>query len=230
MPTAMAAPDAATGRFRRLSSTNGYGAQVHDPIGRTAGLPIDPSVQARRTTLNLPERLPLADWKRIGEQISLISNASSWWLGDWLVYGQEKYPDRYRIAISEVALDYQTLRNYAWVARKFPLSRRRDTLSFAHHLEVASLPEADQDIWLERAVRFKWSKAELRRQLKARGEGSRRTSAEEADELNVSVNVCAEQRQRWQEAADAARCSLAEWLIQVADAAAAVVAPLAEAS
>jgi len=115
-----------------------------------------------------PERLSLADWKRIGEQIFLISNSSSWWLGDWLVYGQDKFPDRYRIAISEAKLDYQTLRNHAWVARKFPLSRRRDTLSFQHHLEVAALPEADQDIWLERAACFKWSKAEAQETAQGR--------------------------------------------------------------
>src|SRR5207302_11188820 len=112
-------------------------------------------------------------------------------------------------------------------ARKFPLSHRRDTLSFAHHLEVASLPEADQDIWLERAVRFKWSKAELRRQLRARS-GRSRAVPDGDDATALSVSICPEQRRRWQEAADAARCTLAEWVVQVADAAAAMVAaPLA---
>jgi hypothetical protein len=164
----------------------------------------------------LPERLAYADWRRIGTQISLISNASSWWLGDWLIYGQERYPDRYRIAVSETSLDYGTLRNYAWVARKFPMSRRRDSLSFQHHVEVASLAEADQDIWLERAVRFKWSKAELRKRLRAGAEPQIRT----ANPAPLSFSIGSEQRQRWQEAADAAQCTLAEWVIQVADAAA----------
>ena len=41
-------------------------------------------------------------------------------------------------------LDYQTLRNYAWVARRFAMSRRRDTLSFGHHAEVPALPEPEQ--------------------------------------------------------------------------------------
>jgi hypothetical protein len=192
---------------------------MHDSCNGQPGLLADPSVQARRTTLHLPERLPVTEWKRIGEQICLISNASSWWLGDWLVYGQDKYPDRYRIAISEASLDYQTLRNYAWVARKFPVSRRRDTLSFQHHLEVAALQTADQDIWLERAARFKWSKAELRRQIRTGRDGS---PIPAGDTTALSVSIGSEQKQRWQEAADAARCSLAEWVIQVADAAAAL--------
>jgi hypothetical protein len=215
MPNALAAADTATAPPRQANGS-GITTAVHDPAARQSGLPIDPSVQARRTTLRLPERLAYADWRRIGTQISLISNASSWWLGDWLIYGQERYPDRYRIAVSETSLDYGTLRNYAWVARKFPMSRRRDTLSFQHHVEVASLAEADQDIWLERAARFKWSKAELRKRLRAGAE----PQVSSGNPAALSFNIGSEQRRRWQEAADAAQCTLAEWVIQVADAAA----------
>lgn len=224
MPNALAAAETATAPSPRLTNGNGITTALHDPAARQSGLPIDSSVQARRTTLRLPERLAYADWRRIGTQISLISNASSWWLGDWLIYGQERYPDRYRIAVSETSLDYGTLRNYAWVARKFPMSRRRDTLSFQHHVEVASLSEADQDIWLERAVRFKWSKAELRKRLRA---GAEPQIASSTTTTALSVSIGSEQRRRWQVAADAAQCTLAEWLIQVADAAAVSAADVA---
>jgi hypothetical protein len=63
----------------------------------------------------------------------------------WLIHGENAYSGRYRDAIEQTSLDYQTLRNYAWVARSLPLSRRRDTLSFAHHAEVARPPECEQD-------------------------------------------------------------------------------------
>lgn len=36
------------------------------------------------------------------------------------MYGQAAYTGRYRDAIEQASLDYQTLRNYAWVARRFP--------------------------------------------------------------------------------------------------------------
>src|SRR5437868_4722412 len=36
----------------------------------------------RRNGLRLPERMPLTTWRRIGDQIALIGNASAWWLGD----------------------------------------------------------------------------------------------------------------------------------------------------
>jgi len=96
-------------------------------------------------------------------------------LGDWLVFGQATYGGRYREAVERTGLDYQTLRNYAWVARRFELSRRRDTLSFGHHAEVAALPGPEQDFWLRKAEEFGWStmrlRAEVRSSLDERGLG-----------------------------------------------------------
>jgi hypothetical protein len=97
----------------------------------------------------------------------MISDASAWWLGDWLVYGENRFPDRYKSAIEETILSYKTLRNYAWVARRFSASRRRDTLSLHHHAEVAALPLADQESWLDRTEQNRWSVIELRRSLQS---------------------------------------------------------------
>src|SRR5262245_51189864 len=69
-------------------------------------LSLDTAAMTTRTHLRLPGTLELADWRRIGEQIFLISDSSTWWLGDWLVFGEENYPGRYRRAISETGLDY----------------------------------------------------------------------------------------------------------------------------
>jgi hypothetical protein len=122
----------------------------------------------RRTGLELPNNLTLAGWSMIGRQIGLIVDSSTWWLGDWLVFGQDKYPGRYRRAIAATGLDYQTLKNYAWVCRKIPRSRRRDAISFQHHAAVCGLPAAEQDLWLERAERSGWSSHRLRRELRGR--------------------------------------------------------------
>ena len=89
--------------------------------------------------LQLPQRLPFQRWLDIGRQLSAVCTSAAWCLGDWLVFGEKAYAGRYREAIEQTGLDYQTLRNYAWVARKFIMSRRRDTISFGHHAEVAAL-------------------------------------------------------------------------------------------
>src|SRR5256885_1853360 len=42
----------------------------------------------KRVALFLPEDLPLEEWRRIGDNIAVLADSSTWWLGDWLVYGQ----------------------------------------------------------------------------------------------------------------------------------------------
>ncbi len=53
------------------------------------------------------------------------------------MFGERRFGTRYRSAIEATDLDYQTLRNYAWVARNVDAGRRREELSFQHHAEVA---------------------------------------------------------------------------------------------
>ena len=119
------------------------------------------------TGLQLPRQLPFERWLGIGQQLSAVCTSAAWCLGDWLVFGEQAYAGRYRQAIERTSLDYQTLRNYAWVARRFAMSRRRDTLSFGHHAEVAALPEPEQDFWLRKAEEHRWPVKKLRRQVRA---------------------------------------------------------------
>jgi len=178
------------------------------------GLRLDRIARTKRTALLLPVDLPLDIWKRIGEQISVISDASAWWIGDWLLFGKDKYPDRYKRAIEETSLDYQTLRNYAWVASRFGMSRRRDKLSFQHHVEVTALPVEQQDLWLDRAERSGWSRNELRSRIRNRH--CKGTAALARLQLSISEEC----RQTWQDAASKARVDLIEWISKTLDRAA----------
>ncbi|RKT54708.1 hypothetical protein C8E97_3356 [Saccharothrix australiensis] len=173
-------------------------------------------VLTKRTSLALPARIPLEDWRGIGQHISAIAESSAWWLGDWLIYGQEEYPDRYRRAIEETGLDYQTLRNYAWVARRFPPARRRAALSFQHHAELASLTAGEQDEWLDRAEEFRWSRNELRNRVRVG-----RRAVKPAEDARLRVDIIPDQRQRWQDAAATAEQDLLTWIVSVLDEAAA---------
>lgn len=172
----------------------------------------------RRTSLSLPEGVPMEAWKRLGRNIFVISEASAWWLGDWLVYGQRNYPDRYKKAIEETSLDYQTLRNYAWVARKFPPARRRENLSFQHHAEVAGVPEPQQERWLAEAEAGGWSRNELRARLRAAalGEGGRGDPV-----VYVRLKAHNERKEQWQQAADSSGMALMDWIAAILDDAAA---------
>jgi hypothetical protein len=165
--------------------------------------------------LRLEDDLTFENWLGIGRRLSRITNASPWWLGDWLIYGRRAYGERYKAALDVTDLDYQTLRNYAWVARKFPVSRRRDRLSFQHHAEVASLAEPEQDLWLKRADGAQWSKTELRRRIAA----ERGRARNQAAPVTLRFEVAPERALRWQAAAAEAGVELTEWIANAADAA-----------
>jgi hypothetical protein len=175
-------------------------------------LSIDGKAITKRTALAIPDGMPITAWRNLGRQIFVITDSSAWWLGDWLIYGQAHYPDRYKHAIAETNLDYQTLRNYAWVARRFPPHRRLEKLSFQHHAEVASLPEADQEQWLRQAEQHNWSRNELRRQINhhRRGLVARET-------IHIQMNVVGDQKDRWQQAAEQAEQDLIAWIVTILD-------------
>lgn len=124
--------------------------------------------KVQKSGVIFPRDLSQQSWERIGASLRELTNSTAWWLADWLIFGETTYGlRRYREAIERTGLDYQTLRNYAWVARRFEHHRRRDSLSFAHHAEVTRLSPPEQDYWLRKAEQEKWSRNELRREVRA---------------------------------------------------------------
>jgi hypothetical protein len=173
------------------------------------------AVRASVTSMQFDPLLPFESWQALGAKIGRHCNASAWWLGDWLAFGQNKYGRRYKDAIAVTGLDYQTLRNYAVVARRFEPSRRRDDCSFQHHADVCALPDDAQDLWLELAARRRWSKRELRRRVRA----SLMAPARAGETTVVRITVESQRERRWREAAERAECGLERWIVEALDAA-----------
>ncbi|WP_414942621.1 LmbU family transcriptional regulator [Amycolatopsis sp. cmx-11-51] len=177
------------------------------------------AVTATRVGLRFPGReLEFQEWRRAGAKISRIANASAWYLGDWVAYGEAHYEDRYRHAVDAVGLSYQTLRNYAWVSRRFAMSRRRDTLTFHHHMEVAKFPGADQDRWLDRAEEAKLSVRALRREI-ASAHGGDETDRGPESKLRT-IQAEPSRVERWRAAASLANKDLDDWIVTALDEAA----------
>jgi hypothetical protein len=157
------------------------------------------------------------EWTALGCRLGHVSSASAWALGDWLLFGQRSFRQRYRTALQETNLDYQTLRNYAWVAGRFDPARRRAGLSFQHHAELASMPEPEQELWLQRAETEHWSRNELRRRLSLQRSSRRRPPP---TAVVMRFEVTPEDERRWRRAAATKHLPLQDWLRTVADAAA----------
>ncbi|MDI2127102.1 LmbU family transcriptional regulator [Yinghuangia seranimata] len=198
------------GRGTAASRTRGSGGVEprRDPVLTT------------KVGLHIPVGLAFEDWERAGRQLSGLLNSSSWWLGDWLIYGKDHYADRYERGIRAAGLQYQTLRNYAWVARRFALHRRRPTLSFQHHAELASLPVDEQEAWLDRAERMKWNTKQLRNAIRAGREGDPQQAGAAAAAATRRLAVPDNRLQWWHRAAAQAGTELGEWVMATLDAAA----------
>ncbi len=179
-----------------------------------AGCPEERTVKPSRTAIRFDPLLPFETWKAIGPRIATYSTASAWWLGDWLAFGRMKYGRRYKEAIAATGLDYQTLRNYAVVARRFAPSRRRDNLSFQHHAEVCALSDDDQELWLDLAAMRGWSKRELRRRIRAASDAAPASSSV------LRLTVDADRDHLWRRAAERCDSSLQTWIERTLDAAA----------
>lgn len=210
------------------------------PVG--SPLTISPSVVFKNNGLLFARRPSLHSWKAIGEQLLAVADSSTWWIADWLAFGESTFKDRYLEAAKKTHLNYQTLRNYTWVARRFELSRRRDSLTFGHHAEVAALETPEQDYWLRKAEEFGWSRnklrSEVRESLRERqdhpagrilGNGAcepgngdcSRTSYE-----TLRLQLTADQIELFSTIADQHKLALEEWAISVLQAATGAVRPV----
>jgi hypothetical protein len=185
---------------------------------RKEGARVSNQVLATRLGLRFAGALSFEGWERAGEQISRIVSSSAWCLGDWIIVGQSRFTDRYKQVIEAVGLDYQTVRNYAWVARRFEMSRRRDTLSFQHHAEVASLPPDEQDHWLDRAEDRGWSRNRLRQEIRNKRNADAAGVDTKASALPRIV-VTSERIARWRATAEQMEMSLESWIIAELDSA-----------
>ncbi len=179
--------------------------------------PVGSEIGVSGVGLLFPEHdVSFDQWRRVGVRIAKTADLTAWCLGDWLAYGESAFAGRYRQAADLVGLSYQTLRNYAWVARRFALSRRRDSLTFNHHMVVARLTTEQQDFWLDRALGEKWSVHRLRARL-SEHEAPGKKMDEPAGAALSKVSVNRQRLSRWQAAARRANSSLEEWAVATLD-------------
>lgn len=127
----------------------------------------NPSIVLGNTSLRFVRSPSFNMWEEVGTRLFTVADSSTWWIADWLVLGESVFQDRYLEAIRKTQLNYQTLRNYAWVARRIEEARRRDDLTFGHHAEVAALDQPEQNYWLRKAAEYQWSRNRLRSEIRA---------------------------------------------------------------
>jgi hypothetical protein len=125
----------------------------------------------------LPRLTDLKTWLEIGKQLEELHETQSrrlsavyWWVGDWLVFGEEHFGEEHSQALDEITANYrdETLRNMAWVASRIPRVSRLTDLSWSKHQAAAALSAPDQEEVLNAAVEEGWSVNRIRDEVKQR--------------------------------------------------------------
>ena len=125
--------------------------------------------------------LTFDEWRTVGSTLWRDLNSYQWALGDWWCSDSHSYGERKSAARSIVGREFKTLVHYGSTARKVESARRRECLSFSHHIEVAKLQPKQQSYWLSVAVEEKLSVKVLRQKISQIGDTLKFTNAE--DEL-----------------------------------------------
>jgi hypothetical protein len=132
-------------------------------------------------------------WVKEGKRLGSIARASPWWVGDWLLYADGRWGEKYREAERITGYDRKTLRNIRYVASRFDLSLRRDDLTWSHHALVASLEPEERAHWLARAVDDRLTVEDLRLELRVerrRAEAEAEPEEVEVEEADVASLTC----------------------------------------
>ena len=116
--------------------------------------------------------LTFEEWSALAPHIGNALKSMAFVIGDWMIYGEERFAiqpcipgledtdprhirvsaPNYEAAQAATGLDPATLKNYAYVSRRVPLSLRNNILSWEHHKVVAKLNEERQAQWLATAA------------------------------------------------------------------------------
>jgi hypothetical protein len=120
------------------------------------------------TGLHVQGNATIDEWRELGGILQRLDASIQWLIGDWMAYGERVWGQTYEQVAAETGYSYQTLRDYAWVARHVDLSTRIDKLSFSHHRLVAAQPPDEQRQWLEYAVENNLSLSQLRQAIEGK--------------------------------------------------------------
>lgn len=117
------------------------------------------------TSLTLPPDVPYDQYEALAYMFGRVHRQTAWVLGDLLNYGEKVYGEKFSQAEAATGLAKSTLENYCSVCNRIPRSRRRKSLAFSIHAEVASLSPREQTEWLGKAVSEGWKRGRIREEL-----------------------------------------------------------------
>ena len=126
----------------------------------------DPKFTITPTGIEFHQDLDFTEWNDLGQKLAPIGKSIGFIIGDWINYGETAYGEKYEEALAKTGLAYQTLMNFAYVARKVEISLRKENLDWYQHATVAKLKtDEEKRHWLDMAEQHDLSVRRLRKSI-----------------------------------------------------------------
>ena len=142
-------------------------------ISHSNGLVETTNIEITPCSMRFGSEITFCEWqdkgKELGTVVKIYSNHVPWWLGDWIIAGEQYFPEKYSQALEETMYTIGRLKNCVYVCRHVPAENRFSELSFEHHYQVAKFDDKKkQREWLEKAIKNHWSVSQLRNAIMGR--------------------------------------------------------------
>ncbi len=136
------------------------------------------NVEVGEWGLTFKGQLTTDEWLDVALNIQKFDGKIQWYLGDLAVYAESPTTgwgeSKYAKLLEGTGYEYQTLRHYASISRRFDrdfrervhMNAQNNTVSFGHFQIVAPLDDNFAAYWLEKAGNNGWGVAKLREEIR----------------------------------------------------------------
>lgn len=116
----------------------------------------------------LPAVMTFEEWETGFKGLQYMGKRAKFWLGDYIIAGEEKFGEMYAQALDHTSYSLKTLQNIVYTCKNVDPTIRsvEGCLEFGHNTEVAKLDPDEQIDFLRRALEEEWTVGELREAIK----------------------------------------------------------------
>lgn len=132
-------------------------AQTVSPANGASG-----AFQTMLTGIQIHGNPTFEDWIRELDSVWFSGNAVNWAVGDLMLYGEDKFGEKFAQAVDNTRWKIHTLQNIMTTCRAFTPDERRPNVAFSSHAECASLTGENRKLAMDNLESGVWNRAQVR--------------------------------------------------------------------
>lgn len=130
----------------KLGMIDLVGGLLHDALPEHEPATPDQPFVFNKYHLAIHPTAGIEQWLKVGTILQGINVGYQWWVGDWLAFGEAKFADKVEQGMQLTGRTENTLRQWAWTAKRFAPEERTHDVSFGHYHTTASVKNKAPDV------------------------------------------------------------------------------------